>query len=95
MNLQLPPELVSLLVVIPITFLVTEGLKALSQLIGRDLSGSAAFIVAGLVAALLAFVDGLLALVPADQAPIWTAAFQLLVLLLGAAGVHRTFKRFK
>jgi len=93
--LQLPPELINFLLVIPLTFLITEGLKSLSALLGRDLTGAAAFIVAGLVAAVMAFINALLASIPPAQEPIWTAVFQLIVLLLGAAGLHKTIKRFE
>jgi Flp pilus assembly protein TadB len=91
---ELPSELVSLLILVPVTFLVTEGLKALSNLIGRDISGAASYIVAGLVAAVMAFVNALLALIPAEYEPIVAAIFNLVVLLFGAAGLHRTVKRF-
>jgi len=91
--LELDPQLQALLVA-AVTFLVTEGLKALSNLIGFDLSGSASAIVAGVVALALAFVNGLLGFVPPEFHQVAQIIMALLVAILSSFGVHKTVKRF-
>ena len=90
--LELNPELQALIIA-GITFLVVEGLKALSNLIGLDLSGAAAALTAGVVAVVLAALTGLLGLVPPEYHEIARVVMALLVAILGSFGVHRQFKR--
>ena len=92
--IQVPVELQALLVV-ALTYLVTEGLKIVSGWFHGDLSGAASVIAAGLVAAVLGFANALLALIPPEFEPIANAVMQLLIVLLSAMGVHRTLRRSK
>ena len=89
---QLPPELVSILNGFVILF-VTEGLKALGDLLGIDLSGKAAAVTAAIVGVIVFFADALLANIPADYEPVATAVLMLIVTILSAYGLHRTAKR--
>ena len=90
--LELDPELQALLIA-GITFLVVEGLKALSNLVGLDLSGAAAAVTAGLVALALAAISGVLGWVPPEYHEIARVVMALLVAILGSFGIHRQFKR--
>ena len=90
--LELSPELQALLIA-GVTFLITEGLKSLSNLLGFDLSGAGAAITAALVAVALAIVNGLLGSIPPEFHEIARVVMTLLVAILGSFGVHRQFKR--
>ena len=90
--LELDPELQALLIA-GITFLVVEGLKALSNLVGLDLSGAAAAVTAGLVALVLAAISGVLGWIPPEYHEIARVVMALLVAILGSFGIHRQFKR--
>ena len=88
-------DTVNVLILLVVTFLVTEGLKGLSQLVGADLSGYGAAIVAGFVALLVGlFQSVLVPLIPPAFLPIVEPVAVLLVTILGAIGVHKTIKRF-
>ena len=91
--LELSPELQALLIA-GVTFLVTEGLKALSNLLGFDLSGAGAAVTAALVAVALAAINGLLGAIPPEFHEIARVVMTLLVAILGSFGVHKQFKRF-
>ena len=90
--LELDPELQALIIA-GITFLVVEGLKALSNLVGLDLSGAAAAVTAGLVALVLAAISGVLGWIPPEYHEIARVVMALLVAILGSFGIHRQFKR--
>lgn len=90
---QLPIELQALIAA-GIGFLVTEGLKALSSLFGKDLGGVGAAITAALVSAVVLFVNALIAIIPPEYAPVVQSVLALLVAVFGAFGVHRQVKRF-
>ena len=83
----LPIEIKGLL-----TFLITQGAKALVGLFGKDFSGVAAAITAVVIGSILFFVDGLLALVPVEYQDSVGAVLALIVSLLSAFGVHYTYK---
>lgn len=91
---QLPPELEALIFA-GVVFLVTEGLKVVSGWLGFDLSGAGAAIAAGLVAAVVALLNGLLGAIPPQFADIANAVLSLIIILLGAFGIHRQSKRGK
>jgi len=91
--LELNPELQALLIA-GVTFLVTEGLKALSEMLGWDLSGLGAAITAALVAVALTAVNGLLGLIPPQYYEIARSVMALLVVIFGSFGIHRQFKRY-
>lgn len=92
--LELDPELQIILVGF-VTFLVTEGLKALGGLFGIDLSGAGSAVTAGIVALLLTFINALLGFIPPEYHEIARAVMSFLVVLLGAFGLHRQLKRFE
>jgi len=75
-----------------ITFLVTQGVKALFKLFGKDVSGGAAAFVAIFAGAVVFFFNGLVALLPPEQQQAFTAAFGFIAAVLGAFGVHYTYK---
>ena len=79
-------------VIVFIGFLVTQGLKALLNLFGKDFSGKWAAFVAVVVASVVVFLEGLLGLVPPDMEPIFTSALQLIAMILGMFGFHYTYK---
>lgn len=80
------------LIAAAIGYLVTEGLKSLSALLGRDLSGSSAAISAALVTAFVLFAEAMLSAVPDSYQPIVRALMSLLVAVFGAFGIHRLKK---
>ena len=89
----LPDELKAILVPF-VTLFVTEGLKALGQLFGVDLSGKAAAVAGAICGALFFFADDLLARIPPEFEGVANAVLMLLVSILGAYGLHRQLVRF-
>ena len=87
MLISLPEELKVLLV-----FLITQGLKALWNLAGKDFGGGAAAFAAVVVGAVLFFIDGLLALVPVEYQDAVAATLSFIVAILGAFGVHYSYR---
>ena len=83
----LPIEIKALL-----TYLITQGAKALLGLFDKDFSGAAAAITAVVIGSILFFLDGILALVPAEYQDAVGAALALIVSLLSAFGIHYTYK---
>ena len=83
---QLPIEVKALL-----AFLVTQGIKSLLAFFGKDLAGTWAAIVAALVAAVLVFAEGLLALASPEVQDIVVKVLTLLAGILGAFGIHKTY----
>ncbi len=86
------PDVLKVAISLAILFLVVNGLKELSNLIGRDLSGSSAAIAAALTAVVLFAIDTFLELavtINPGLVPWISAVFQVLVTLLGAMGVKR------
>lgn len=86
--MQLPNELIVVINAI-VLFLVVNGLKALSELIGKDLSGWGTVVAGVLAATFVFFLNQILALVPAGQQALIAAIFNVLILLLGAMGLKR------
>jgi len=93
-DVTLPTELEALLAA-GIGYLVTQGLKSLSTLLGKDLSGWGAALTAAIVTTTVLFFDALLSAVPAAAAPSVTIALMLLISILGAFGVYKTVKGFQ
>ena len=85
--IELPDPLKALLL-IAITFVVTELLKLLGNAIKLDLSGYAAQIASAIVASILIVVNMLLAKIPLEYEPIVTAVLNLIVVLLGSWGTY-------
>lgn len=92
--LELDPQLQALILA-GVTYVVTEGLKALSNVLGFDLSGAAAAVTAGLMGLILALLSGLLAFIPPQYHEIAQVVMSLIVVILGSFGVHRLIKAFK
>lgn len=93
-TVTLPIELQALIAA-GIGYLVTQGLKGLSALFGKDLSGSAAAISASVVTSLMLFLNTILAAVPDFAAPVVSAVLTLIVSVLLALGVYKTVKGFQ
>lgn len=93
-EVTLPTELEALLAA-GIGFLVTAGLKSLSTLLGKDLSGWAAVLTGSIVTTVVYFFNALLSAVPAAAAPSVAIALTLLVSILSAFGIHKTVKGFQ
>ena len=83
---------VAVLITLLVGFLVTQGLKSLSNLLGFDLSGYAAALVAAVVTLLVGVFNGLIPLIPANIAPLIEPAAALIIAILGAFGVHYSIK---
>jgi len=87
-------EPVYLLIAVLVTFLVTEGAKALAARFGTDIGPGVSQIIAALVGLLVMVVNPLLAQVPAEYAPYLVSAIQVILAVFSAFGVHRTAVRF-
>lgn len=85
--IDLPVEIKGL-----ITFLVTQGLKALANLFGFDFEGWVSALVAIVAGAIIFFIEGVLGLVPVEQQPLVSAIIALVVSLLSAFGIHYTYR---
>lgn len=85
---QLPETAKTLL-----AFLITNGIKALLGLFDIELAGKAAAIVASLVAAILFFIEGILAGVPEAQ-EIVVQVLSLIAMILSAFGIHYSVKEY-
>lgn len=88
---ELPAELQALLAAV-IGYLVTQGLKSLSNLLKSDLSGWGAAITASLVTAVIYFFHAILSAIPTAAQPSVTIALTLLISILNTFGVHATVK---
>ena len=82
------PEEIKVLV----AFLVTQGVKAVANLFGKDIGGVGAAGVAVLVGAIVFFAEGLLALVSPEKQEVVQSALALVALLLSSFGTHYTYK---
>jgi hypothetical protein len=87
------PEPLKALLLIAITFVVTELLKLLGNAIKLDLSGYSAQIASAIVASILVVVNMLLAKIPLEYEPIVTAVLNLVVVLLGSWGTYKVFRQ--
>ena len=76
--IALPNEIKILL-----TFLVTQGLKALFKLFGKDLGGLGAAIVAVVVGAIIFFIEGVVALFP-EQQELIASVLSFVAVILGS-----------
>ena len=87
------PEPLKALLLIGITFIVTELLKLLGNAIKLDLSGYAAQVASAIVASILVVANMLLAKIPLEYEPIVTAVLNLIVVLLGSWGTYKVFRQ--
>lgn len=87
------PDPINALIAGLVLFLVVNGLKALSELLGRDLSGWGTIVAAGLtliVSFNLSVILGVISSIGGPQAASFiTGLLQALVILLGGMGVKR------
>jgi hypothetical protein len=93
-DLTVPSELQALLAMV-IGYVVTQGLKSLSQLLHADISGWGSALSASIVTGVVLFFNALLSAVPDPARASVAVALTLLVTVLGAFGVHATVKTFK
>jgi hypothetical protein len=91
---QLPLELQAI-VAAGIGFLVTAGLKSLSVLMKKDISGWASVVTGGLVTSAVYFLNAILSTVPDAAQPSVAIGLTLLVSILSAFGVAATVKKFQ
>lgn len=91
---QLPLELQAI-VAAGIGFLVTAGLKSLSVLLKKDISGWASVVTGGLVTSAVYFLNAILSTVPDAAQPSVAIGLTLLVSILSAFGVASTVKKFQ
>lgn len=92
--LELPKELIAVLSG-AVAFLVTQALKWLGGLVGLDISGWGSFITAAIVSVIVGIVNNLLGYVPLEFENVVLVVFQLLIVLLGAMGIHGFYKLAK
>ena len=95
MNIAIPPEILNFLnsvLNVVILFVVVEGLKEVSNLLGKDLTGYATAITAAFVAAIISSINWLVTLIPVEYTPAVNGFFAFLVVLLGAYGIRRLVK---
>lgn len=74
------------------TFFITQGIKALLHLFGKDISGKTSAFVAAAVAAILFFIDSVLAAVPPENVEVVQSGLDFLALALAAFGTHYAYK---
>lgn len=87
---------VQTLILVVVTFLVTNGIKSLSELLKIDLSGYGAAWTAAIVAMLFGVFQGvILPQIPTEYLPLVEQVATVLLTLLGAMGVHKTVKIYK
>ena len=92
--MQLPDFVIPILFAL-VTFLVTEGLKALSQLFGKDISGAGSAITAAIVAGVVAFANTILGTLPASYVPFVQGLFTFLGLILSSFRIHSLYKAWR
>lgn len=85
------PEELKALIAIAVTFAVTQALKWLSAQLKFDLSGYSAQVAAALVGAVLVFFHAVASNIPAEFAPIVNQVLVLVVVILGAKGLYKSF----
>lgn len=78
-----------------IGYLVTAGLKSLSALLKKDISGWGSVITGGLVTSTVYFFNALLSAVPEAAQPTVAISLTLLVSILSAYGIAATMKKFQ
>lgn len=84
------PDALVVFIAAGVTYLVTQGVKAVARVFGRDISGKAAVVAALITQCILVFGNGLLASASPQNQQLAATVFSLIVLTLGAAGIHST-----
>ena len=85
---EFPIETVALL-----TFLLTQGIKALLGLFSKDMSGMTSAVVAVAVGAILFFMAGIVGIFPVGVQESIVAGLSLVGVILSGFGIHYTYKR--
>jgi hypothetical protein len=93
-TVQLPLELQAI-VAGGIGFFVTAGLKSISVLLKKDISGWASVVTGGLVTSAVYFLNAILSTVPDAAQPSVAIGLTLVVSILSAFGVASTVKKFQ
>jgi hypothetical protein len=87
------PDPLKALLLIGITFVVTELLKLLGNAIKVDLSGYVAQVASAVVASILVVANMLLAKIPLEYEPVITAVLNLIIVLLGSWGTYKLYRQ--
>lgn len=91
------PQIVDVAIGALITYLVVNGLKAMSEYFERDLTGNVTLVAAAITAIVVFAINTLLSLVvqidPSTQSRI-DALIQIIVIILGAMGAKRVENKF-
>lgn len=90
-GVTLPVDLEGL-IKLAVIFLVTQGLKSISNLLKYDLTGWAAAIAASISGAVILFFNALLSAVPTGAQASVAALLIFVVTVLGAFGMHAVYK---
>lgn len=93
-EVTVPFELEALLAA-GVGFLVTAGIKSLSNLLNKDLSGWGSVLTGAIATTVVYFFNALLSAIPVEAAPSVSIALMLLISILSAFGIHKTVKRFE
>jgi hypothetical protein len=95
-NTIVTPEWAVWLVGLLLTWLMTNGLKALSKSVPwiPEISGQAAAVTAAVLALVISAFNSILGTLPVDMVPAVDAVFKFVAMLLSAYGVHYTVKQF-
>lgn len=93
-NIALPVELEDLIKII-IGLLVAQGLKSISKLVGKDISGWSAVITASLASSVIFFFNALLTAVPEPARPSVAVGLTFLITIFASFGLKDTLKGFQ
>lgn len=93
-DVALPAELEGLIKII-VGLLVAQGLKSLSTLLGKDISGWVAVITASLASGVIFFFNALLSAVPEIAQPSVAVGLTFLITILATFGLKDTLKAFQ
>jgi len=93
-DVTLPTDLTDLLRIV-VGLLVAQGLKSISKLVGKDISGWSAVITASLASSVIFFFNALLSAVPEPARASVAVSLTLLVTILASFGLKDTLKSFQ
>lgn len=93
-DVALPVDLETL-IQFGVALFVTQGLKSLSKLLGKDISGWTAVLTASIASSVIFFFNALLSAVPDAAEPSVAVLLTLIVTILGSFGLKDTIKGFQ
>jgi predicted anti-sigma-YlaC factor YlaD len=93
-GVTLPVEIENLIVIV-IGLLVTQGLKSISHLVGKDISGWGSALTASIAMSVIFFFNALLSAIPEAAQPSVAVALTLIVTILASFGLKDTLKSFQ